>query len=132
MGTFANIHAALDTKLASLSGIPAVVWPNIRYMPAEGTTYLRPTLLPNNSDLATLTAYQLHRGIYQIDIFVALEKGPSAMLTLQDSIKAHFENGRRLTSGSDVIYIQAISPGQGRKDGAWYMGHVEINYICYS
>lgn len=132
MGTFANIQAALDTKLSSLSGLPAVCWPNTKYTPVEGTTFLRPTLLPNTSDLATLTAYQLHRGIYQIDIFVAAEKGPSAMLTLQDLIKSHFENGRRLTAGSDVIYIQAISPGQGIRENAWFKGHIDINYICYS
>lgn len=132
MGTFTNIQAALDTKLSTLSGLPAVCWPNTKYSPTENTTFLRPTLLSNTSELATLNSYHLHKGIYQIDIFVALEKGPAAMLTLQDSIKAHFENGRRLTAGSDIIYIQAISPGQGIRENAWFMGHVDINYICYS
>jgi hypothetical protein len=132
MGVFKNIQAALDTKLATLSGIPAVKWPNTTYTPVSGTTFLRPTLLPNTSSLASLTAYQMHRGIYQIDIFVELEKGPSAMLALQDSIKNLFENGRSLTAGSDTIYIQAISPGQGRLEEAWFVGHIDINYICYS
>jgi hypothetical protein len=132
MGTFANIQVALDTRLSTLSGLPAVAWPNVATTPAEGTTYLRPTLLPAASQLGGLTDNRVHKGIYQIDIFVQLEKGASALLALQDSITTHFEADRDLVVSGTTVFIQAVSPSRGIRDDSWYMGFVEINYICYS
>lgn len=132
MSTFANIQAALDTRLSTLSGLPTVAWPNVATTPVEGTTYIRPTLLPASSELGGLTDNKVHRGIYQVDIFVQLEKGPAALLALQDSITTHFEADRDLTVSGTTVFILAVSPSRGLRVESWYMGFVEINYICYS
>ena len=132
MGVFSNIQAALDTQLATLSGLPAVAWPNVRYVPVLGTTYLRPTLLPSNSVLNTVAGMSKHPGIYQVDIFTEAEKGQGAGLTLADSIKTLFEASRRLTAGSDTIFIKSVSVGKGERQDAWNHIFVEINYECYS
>jgi hypothetical protein len=132
MGSFSNIQRGLDTTLATLGGLPAVAWANVNYKPVLGTTYLRPSVLPASSTLMTLNEVRRNPGIYQVDIFTEAEKGLSAGLTLADSIKALFEAARRITSGSDTIFIKQISLGQGERQDSWNHIFVEINYECYS
>jgi Bacteriophage related domain of unknown function len=132
MGVFSNIQRGLDTKLATLSGLPAVAWPNVKYTPTLGTTFLRPTVLPSSSDLVTLTDHRVNPGIYQVDIFCEAEKGLNAALTLADNIKTLFETSRRITSGSDTIFIKNVSVGRAERQDAWIRLFIEINYECYS
>jgi hypothetical protein len=132
MGVFSNIQRALDTQLATLSGLPAVAWPNAKYVPVIGTTFIRPTVLPASSSLYTLNEVRHNPGIYQVDIFTEVEKGLNASLTLADSIKALFETDRRLTAGSDTIFIKQVSLGKGERQDAWNHIYVEINFECYS
>ncbi len=131
MGVFTNIEAALHTRLATLSGSPPVQWPNTRYQPVENTTYLRPTILPAATSLETLAGMEQHVGIYQVDVYVPLEKGVSALDTLLDSIQSLFKSSKTLTA-TDVVFVQAVSRSPAVRDEAWYTGFVEINYICYS
>lgn len=132
MGVLANIQAALDTKLNGLSGRPYIAWPNTKYNPTENTSYIRPTILPAASQLYTITDNHRNSGIYQIDIFTALEKGMAPALTLADNIKTYFESDRVLTAGSDQILIQNISMGTPERQDAWFRVYLEVNYICYS
>ncbi len=131
MGVFTNIEAALHTRLATLSGSPAVQWPNVHYQPAENTTFLRPTVLPASTILDSLAGMERHIGIYQIDVFVPLEKGVSALNTLLDSIESLFKSNKVLTA-TDVVWVQAVGRGRAQRQEAWYVGFVEVNYLCYS
>ncbi len=131
MGVFTNIEVALHTRLATLSGSPAVQWPNVHYQPTENTAFLRPTILPANTKLDTIAGMEEHKGIYQVDVFVPLEKGVSALNTLLDSIESLFKSSKTLTA-TDVIFVQAVSRGRAQRQESWYVGFVEINYICYS
>lgn len=132
MGVFSNVQRALDTQLATLGGLPAVAWDNVRYKPVLGTTFLRPTVLPASSVLTTINDVKKNPGIYQVSIFTEAEKGMSAGLALADSIKALFETNRRLTAGSDTVFIMNINVGRGERQDAWNHIFVEINYECYS
>lgn len=132
MGVFSNVQRALDTQLATLSASPPVAWSNVKYTPVVGTSYLRPTILPANSELTTLTDHKRNPGVYQVDIFTEVEKGEGAGLTLADSIKSLFEGNRRLTAGSDIVFIKQISLGRGERQNAWNHIFVEIHYECYS
>ena len=131
MGVFTNIEAALNTRLATLSGSPAVQWPNTGYRPTENTTYLRPTILPTSTDLESFAGAEIHKGIYQIDVFVPLEKGVNTLNTLLDSIADLFTSDKVLTA-TDVVWVQAVGRGRAQRQEAWYVGFVEVNYLCYS
>lgn len=131
MSVFINIENALNTKLATLSGSPAVQWPNTRYQPSENTPFLRPTILPAATVLDTLAGTEEHKGIYQIDVFVPLEKGISAVNTLLDSIATLFRASKTLAA-TDIVFIQSISRGKAERQESWYVSFVQINYICYS
>lgn len=132
MGVFSNIQRSLDTHLNLLVNRPYVAWPNTKFTPVGDSSYIRPTLLPANSSLATLNDNHRNPGIYQVDIFVPLEKGLNSALTLADDIKAHFETSRQLTAGTDTVFIQNVSLGQLERQDAWFRVYIEINYICYS
>jgi len=131
VGTFSNIQRALDTHLNTLSNRPYVAWPNTKFKPQENASFIRPTMLAARSDILTLDDVHLNPGIYQVDVYVPLEKGVNAALTIIDDIKDHFEANRILNSGGTSVFIQSISLGQLQREEAWFRAYLEINYSCY-
>lgn len=132
MSLINNIQNALNTQLASISGLPVIYYPNVEKEPAQGTSFLRPTLLPANSTLFTLNNENEHKGIYQVDIFTQLKKGTAPILLIADAIRDNFNAHKSITSGSDVIHIQQISMSQAQRVESWWMCYVQINYLCYN
>jgi hypothetical protein len=132
MGVYTDIEAALNSRLNSLASHPPIAWPNVRYNPSEGTTYLRPTVLPAQSGEATLDGHTIERGIYQIDIYVPLEKGISTITTWMDNIRSHFPIGTNLTAGSSIIFIKNPRRSEFTREENWFSGYISFNYICYS
>ena len=126
-----NIQNALNTQLATVSGLPAVAWPNTAYVPTNGTSYVRPTLLPARSDLYTLNNENRHQGIYQVDIFVAPEKGTATLWLLADAIRDNFNAVKSVVS-TDTVHIQEISMSQAQRVESWWHCYVQINYICFN
>jgi hypothetical protein len=129
MGVFNNIQNALNTKLASIVGIPTVYYPNDNNEPTRGTNFVRPTLLPASSELYTINNENYHSGIYQVDIFTKLNKGTSEALLIADSIREAF-NRQVLTSSGTRVFIQNINMSRAERDEAWWHVFLEINYIC--
>ena len=132
MGVFSNIQRALDTRLNQLIDRPFIAWPNTKFAPTAGASYIRPTLIQAKSELYTLNDVHMNQGIYQIDIYVPLEKGLNSALSLMDAIAEHFEEERSLVVGDDTVHIQQITPGDSERQDAWYRVYLEINYLCYS
>lgn len=129
MSTFNDIQNALNAKLASISGLPTIFYENIQNTPSQGTSYLRPTVLPASSELYTFTEGDLHHGIYQIDIYTQVKKGTSPMLLLADAIRDGFRRAK-LTSGSTTVFIQNISISPAQQIENWWHCYVEVNYLC--
>lgn len=128
MGIFSNIQIALDSELNSLVDLPDVAWPNTDYRPVKNTIWIRPTLLPAESASQTFAGKDLHRGIYQIDIFVPKDNGPKQMFGLADAIREHFHK-KTLVQDSDTIYIDVVSLANYDRVQSWFMGSVEVNYF---
>ncbi len=131
MGVFTNIEAALHTRLATLTSSPPVAWPNVAYRPTENTTFIRPTVLHSDTNLNTLAGMQEYRGIYQVDVYVPLEKGVSVLNTWLDSIEDLFSSSKTLTA-TDIVFVQAVGRGRAERQESWFTSFVEINFICYS
>ncbi len=132
MSVFTNIQTALDTALASVPSVPPIAYSNIEYLPVQGTTYLRSTVLPATSSLFTLNDVHRNPGIYQVDIFFPTGKGNGAALGIADAIKTTFQTNRRLSSGGDIVFIKEISLGKGERQDAWEHIFVDISYECLS
>ena len=129
MGVFNDIQNALNQKLQSLSGsLPLILWPNSQKEPLKGVDYLRPTLLPASSENYTLNNGNYHQGIYQIDIFVDLNKGTSTALSIADQIRTLFLR-QSIVKNTTIVHIQNISMSQAQRDEGWWHVFVEVNYL---
>jgi hypothetical protein len=126
-----NIQNALNARLASVSGLPTVYWPNVDNEPAQGTNWVRPTLLPARGELFTLNNENMHEGIYQVDIFTSLKKGTSPLWTIADAVRDHFKAVDVVTSSGANVFIQEISFSQARRIESWWSCYVEIRYLCF-
>jgi len=129
MGVFNDIQNALNAKLNSISGIPAIYWPNDQKEPINGTSFVRPTLMPASSELYTLNDSNYHSGIYQIDIFVPLKTGTSVAMLIADKIREAF-NKQSFSSNTTLVHTQQISISLGEREEAWWHCYVEVNYLC--
>ncbi len=132
MSLINNIQNAFNTHLSGVSGIPTVYYPNVDKVPVQGANYIRPSLIPANSDLFTIGNENRHQGIYQIDIFTELKKGTAPLLLIADSIRDSFNSIKSITSESDTIHIQEISIGPAQRVESWWSCYVQINYICFN
>lgn len=132
MSVFTNIQVALDTRLAAGSfGIP-IVYENVPYSPVAGTSWLRATTLFADAEVVTVSRKERFRGIYQVDVFVELEKGSGDLNTLLDAVRDHFKASLNLTAGSDQIIIRNIGRTAATRDRAWYQGSVEVNFDVFT
>lgn len=126
-----NIQNALTAQLSAVPSIPNIAYANSGYTPEKGVDYVRPTLIPANSEMFSLEVGK-HSGIYQVDIFTSLNKGTAPLLVIADSIRDKFISDRTLVSGSDTVFIQEISISQAQRIEGWWSCFVEINYICFN
>ena len=135
MGTFVNIQAALDVKLNTITGSPSIAWPNTEYTPTHGTLFLEPNVLPIASTLETLNDYHRYAGIYQVNIYVPVEKGTATINLWIDRVHDLFDQ-QTLTSGGDRVFIQNIDRGPIVRDTdndiEYLRTNVDINFIIYS
>jgi len=136
MSVYTNLQIALDTQLNTITGSPAIAWPNTEFTPSHGTLYLEPMLLPITSNLETLNGYHRYEGIYQINVSVPLEKGTATLNLWLDRIHDLFLSEKRLSAGGDTVFIQAIERGPTQRDTdngmEYYRSNVDINFIVYT
>jgi hypothetical protein len=95
-----DIRAALETRLASLPGVPPVSPENVRIPRPEGVTYLETSVVPIRTRISTIrgsTVRQLYKGWFQVRIMTPLYGGAGDAYDLADSIAAHFEPGQSIT-----------------------------------
>lgn len=126
--SFLNIQSALAQRLETVSGLPTVYWGAIRKAPSKGTNWVRPTLVPFESNPALLDGTQDDSGIYQVAIFIDLGEGEGPLLTIMDAVKDHFKQSTVLTQDTTTVFINTISISQPVITEAWLQGNVEIKY----
>ena len=133
MGVFTDIQVALDQRLNTTSGLPAVAWENLDFTPTKGTSFVRPTNLSADGQTISIgDRLQSLPGIYQVDVFTDVNQGAGALNTVCDSIRDHFNSVDTLTEGTTEVWLQSINRIPPERDEAWLRGSVIINYIVYS
>ena len=135
MSFFLDISAALDGRLNTMTGLPAVAWENKKFTPAAGTIYIRPSLLTGDSVPQTVgnTGRDLNIGVYQIDVFGEAGQGKNEVITMADTIAGHFKHGTQMTYNGSTVEVKTVSQRQAinNKDG-WYQAIVEIVYYSFT
>lgn len=126
--SFADIQSALAQRLNTVPGLPTIYWGATRRKPVKGTNWVRPTLVPFESEPAMLSGLQDNSGIYQIAVFIDLGRGEGPLLEIMDDIKEHFKAQTILTEGTTTVFVQTTSITQPLIVDAWLQGNVEVKY----
>lgn len=135
MSVFLDISAALDGRLNTMTGKPAVSWENVSYTPVNGTLYIRPTLLAGDTNQASLgdSGTDQNIGIYQLDVFAPAGTGKGAAIVMADTIANQFKRGTVLTySGVTVRVKNASRQAAINNADGWYQVPVVVTYISYT
>lgn len=126
-----NIQNALTSQLANIVGLPPIAYSNVEFNPVQGSSYIRPTLIPAKSVIYSLTQGK-HMGIYQVDIFTQVDKGSAPLFLIADSIRDAFKANLSLVSGGDTIFIQEVGISKAQRVDGWWTCFVEVNYLCFN
>ena len=148
-----SIRAALETKLASMSGLPSVSWENRPFSPSTGSSFLKPMFILVNRRPAVRgrNPYQLYNGVFSLDVYCPNGKGPG----IADGIASNLINEFEATTDIlyDMVQAELVTPSeynlldeedrvsvridyaereQGRiTDSNWYMVPVSIGWYTY-
>ena len=126
--SFSDIQSALAQRLNTVPGIPAIYWGGVRKKPTKGTNWVRPTMVPFESELAMLSGQQDNSGIYQVAVFTDLGRGEGPLLDIMDAIKEHFKAQTILTESGTCVFVTTVSVTQILPTDAWLQGNVEIRF----
>jgi hypothetical protein len=131
---FADVSAALDSRLNSFSGGDPVAWQNTQFTPANGTLYLRPSVLPADTEQIGMgtTGLDEHAGVYQIDIFAMAGDGRGAAEVKADAVADHFKRGTDLLYNGVYVRLGNVSRNQGIVNGDRFVISLSINYTAHT
>jgi hypothetical protein len=134
MTVFYDIQAALNQQLNTMPSAPPIAWPNTNYEPAVGTLWLRPTLLPADSEVATLGAggSDENIGIYIIDIFAPLGDGHLEAYQMADTVANRFKTDTELTYNGRTVWCMSASIAAATREENWWQVPVRIAYLSYT
>lgn len=130
---YKTIRAALETKLASITGIPEISWENRQYSPTTGTPFVRVSFIPTVSEPAVrgLSPQMYYQGMLTVDCCVPEGFGPAEADDLADLILNAFPATSDVTYGDFVLPIRYSERGQGLQNGVFYMVPVTIGWYLY-
>lgn len=130
-----SIRAALESQLASIVPVSQIAWQNVEFQPTQGENYYHVYLLPSPSQNPTIgsTVLTFNSGIFQVNIYSEIGRGPGAAESAAELIKSGFIRGTSLTSGDVNIIIRStpsIKPAMV-VDG-YYVVPVDVEYYCHT
>lgn len=130
---WASIRAAFETRLSTLSGTHETAYMNQSYTPTKGTTWVRGSLLPAQTQAASigLDGNDLYQGIFQVDVFVPQGKGSGEGVRLADDVIEHFPKSTVLTSGVFRIRIENSWITTPREEPDWFMIPVSVSWFSH-
>ena len=132
--TFTDISSALDSRLSTFAGGDPVAWPNIEFTPDTQTLFLRPSILPVATEQIGLgnDGFDIHRGIYQVDIVAMAGEGRGAAEAKADAVANHFARGTDLSYNGLSVRLGDVSRNQGINVGDRFVISLSIDYLVHT
>ena len=128
-----DIRAALETNLASVSGLPSVGWENVQFSPTTGQPYVKPRLIPTRREPAVrgTNPQMFYQGVFRVECYVPEDAGPSAGDDLADKIIEAFEATTDISYSGTIVSIRYAEREMAEIDGPFYMIPVNIGWYIY-
>lgn len=141
IGPTASIEKTLLDYLATLVTVPAfaVAWPNLGYEPVPGSSYLRASVLPNQTDLAGVGpgAAERHVGLFQVLVNGDENVGSAAVSDVADQVRTFFKTGTVIAGNGVRVRIGSYNGSngvpwvsQGFNENGFRVIPVTIPYWC--
>lgn len=136
---FKNIRVCLESRLGEIAtDIPSIQYENTEFdlsdidKSSSSVKWIRATLLPAETQIASIgqNGRDLHTGIFQIDYFSSV--GAGGFEDDMDIIANYFVKGDTLTTGTTNVRIRNTSLGVGRRDGAFFVRNIDVDYFAYT
>lgn len=124
------IRAALEGALNGVSGTIATAYENTPFVPATGTPFQQPFLLPAAPANLEIGPGYIEQGIFQVSLYWPKDAGAAAATTQAELIRAAFPFGKTLNiSGGGVVNIVGTPEiGPATADGDRFMVPVKIKF----
>ena len=136
---YRDIRAALETKLAAISGIPAISYENVSYERTSGTSYIETYFVPRTRRPAVrgLNPQQRYDGILTVVCYAAENTGPGAADEIADKVINAFEATTDVSytpdGGSEIkVSIDYAEREGGGLDTPYYYVPVNIGFYIYN
>lgn len=136
---YRDIRAALETKLAAVSGIPDISYENVSYDRANGTSYVETSFLPTLRRPAVrgLNPQQRYQGVYRVVCYAPEGNGPGAADEIADKVLEAFEATTDVSytpsGGSEItVSIDYAEREGGGLDTPFYYVPVNIGFYIYN
>lgn len=132
--SYESIREALETRLNTMTGVPAIAWENVEYEPTLGTKYIKASIANLAARAAAIgnASQDRYEGAMFIDICIPKDQGPLQADQLADLIKVRFPKGLKLTADSKDVWIkhtEIYNPASSNPD--WYVLPMMITWYSY-
>jgi hypothetical protein len=136
---YRDIRAALETKLAAVSGIPVISHENVSYDRVNGTSYVETYFIPQSRRPAVrgLNPQQRYEGVFTVVCHAAEGNGPGAADEIADKVLNAFEATTDVSyTNSDtetiLVSIDYAEREGGGLDTPFYYVPVNIGFYIYN
>jgi len=136
---YRDIRAALETKLAAVSGIPAISYENVSYDRVNGTSYVETYFVPQARRPAVrgLNPQQRYDGVFTVVCYAPEGNGPGAADDIADKVLDAFEATTDVSytpsGGSEIkVSIDYAEREGGGLDTPFYYVPVNIGFYIYN
>jgi hypothetical protein len=136
---YRDIRAALETKLAAVSGIPAISHENVSFDRTNGTSYVETFFVPQSRRPAVrgLNPQQRYGGVFTVVCYAAEGNGPGAADEIADKVLNAFEATTDVSyTNSDtetiLVSIDYAEREGGGLDTPFYYVPVNIGFYIYN
>lgn len=131
---YQDIRGALQSQLATVTGIPALAYEGFPYKPVRGTPYCDCVLVPTSGRPYTLgTAHLIdHEGTFEVGVTYPSGVGTGTAEAMADAIKAKFTAATTITQGTTIVRIRSSERRQALVDTDWIRIPVSVRWYLFS
>lgn len=122
---------AIYTKLGTISGLPTIMYPNVKSPATIPNEYMAVYVIPAPTESATIDGVEYQYGIIQIDCVTLSAVGEIKASQLAQKIISAFKVGTQISGVLKVNKPSYASSGMQTGDGH-YKIPVTVRYQCYS
>ena len=124
----------MDTELASVTGIPTVVFANQPYTQDPATPFVKASLTPTSRRPIVMgyNPHQEYRGLYSILICIPENQGVGNAYTYADTIASAFDATTDLTFGSSTVLVDYSEVGTPYFDSPYYCLPVTVGWHSFN